>query len=121
MAHEGWQQLLSYMAGEDLTAHQYHIVKYTTGEIFAAGAGEGFGVLVDAPDEGDYGSVVVVGITKIVVGTGGVAGGDLVASDANGEAVVAAAGDQIIGRAMYTAAATELVTVVVTHATDTTV
>ena len=116
MAHEGRQDLLSFTAGADLSAHQYHIVKFSSGTIVAGTAGVGFGVLVDAPESGDYGSVAVAGITKVVVGTGGVTEGDLVTSDANGEAVPATAGDEVIGRVMYTTAAAALATVVLSHA-----
>jgi hypothetical protein len=116
MAHEGFQQLLSYTAGADLSAHQYKLVKLSSGEIVAATAGAALGVLVDAPASGDPGSVVVLGITKVVAGTGGIAEGALVTSDASGEGVAAALGDEVIGRALYAADAGDLCTIVATHA-----
>lgn len=117
MAHEGFQQLLSFTAGADLSSSQYTIVKLSSGTIVAGTAGAGFGVLVDAPASGEVGSVAVLGITKVVVGTGGVTEGDMITSDASGEAVPAATlNDEIIGRAVYTAAAGALTTIVLTHA-----
>ncbi len=122
MAVEGRQDLWSFRAAADLSAKQYHIVKLdANGELVLAGAGdEGF-VLADDPKSGEYGSVVVSGITKVVAGTA-IAAGAYLSSDANGKAVPATetnvtggtTGTHIIGQALSSASgANELVTVVV--------
>ena len=47
----------------------------------------------------------MLGVSKLVVGAVGVTAGDLLATDVNGKAVTAVAGNKILGRALATGAA----------------
>jgi len=120
MANEGRQDTWAFEAGADLTAHQYRAVKVdAAGKIVAAAAGERAFILVDTPDSGEWGTVVVGGVTKAAVGAA-VAPMDPLTPDANGELIPAAAGEDAIVAVALTAAtnADELVTVVATQATQ---
>jgi hypothetical protein len=81
-------------------------------------AARGFlGVTVDATDTKGYAAVRVAGTTKIRVGAGAITAGDLIASDANGnavtQAVVASAAaqnaKQVVGVALASSVAGALV------------
>lgn len=100
----------TYIAGEDLSAAQYLFVTDDGDEVTVTGAGlAATGVLFNAPVEDDAATVVRGGDPNVWVGTGGVTVGDIVASDANGAAVVATTGDIALGKARATAAAGGLV------------
>lgn len=105
-------QAETYIAGEDLSAAQYTFVSSDGDEVTQTGAGEAaVGVLFNAPIENDAASVIRGGEPNVYVGTGGVAIGNLVTSDANGKAVVATTGDVILGEARTAAAAGGLATI----------
>lgn len=89
---------ITYVAGEDLSSHQYRFVKLnTSGLLVASGDGEvAVGVLQNAPESGQDATVMIDGVSKVVLG-GNVTAGDNIGSDALGEAVTAAASDPIIG------------------------
>lgn len=84
-------------ASADLSAKQYHIAKVSGARTvtFAAAAGEGFGVLQNAPTSGLTADVGTVGATKVVVGAA-VAAGAKLTSNAAGRAVTATAGQKYI-------------------------
>ena len=104
----------SLVAGEDLSGDQYHfVVLNASGQMELSGAGErAYGVTQDKPESGQTGVVAVSGsITKITFGDT-IQPGDLLVSDADGEAivgiivvggasttVVARVGDWILGQA----------------------
>lgn len=72
MAYEASQPLKhTFVAGEDLTAAQYHFVTLKTDgtiELCDAATEYPIGVLQNKPDEGQEAEVVIVGITKLVAG-----------------------------------------------------
>jgi len=93
---------LSFNAGGDLSAQQYRIVKHTASDLAVANATDlnQVGVLQDAPAAaGRPGVVRVFGVSKVKLG-GTVAKGDRLTSDANGAAIVAVTGKQVVGIAM---------------------
>lgn len=105
-------QAETYLAGADLSAEQYTFVKSDGDEVTQCGAGEAaVGVLFNTPLEDEAATVIRGGEPNVYVGTGGVAIGNLVASDANGQAVVAAIGDVVLGVARTAAAAGGLATI----------
>ena len=104
----------AYKAEADLSANQYHFVKDGTADrtIVLAGAGEGFGILMTDPKLGDMAEVALTGGNAEVVCGGTVAKGDLLKSDANGEAVVAnVANDLALARAIEAGVAGDVIEV----------
>ncbi len=102
MATEGLVVLLTTLpASADLSAHQFKLVTFDgTPELALAGAGVDCNVLMDKPDaQGVSGTILLVGIGKVEAGET-IAGGDLLAADAAGLAVVAAGVDYVFGRAL---------------------
>ncbi len=91
-------------AAEDLSSHQFYMVKVTSeGKLALAGADERSFALQDAPKEGEYGTIAVPGpIVKAPVGAP-VNAGELLTSNAEGRPVKAEAGDAIIGTALTSA------------------
>jgi hypothetical protein len=84
-----------------------------TGQIVLPSAGAAiYGVLQTKPTAGQTGTVWPLGMTKMVVGTGGVTSGDKVMVDSSGRAVTATSTNYQIGWAEDTAAAGQLTTVV---------
>jgi hypothetical protein len=105
MAREGTQFLKPYPAAADLSGSQYLIVAIDASEeIDVAGAGLGAGILIDDPPLGENGSVVILGLTKVIA-AGALNAGVLFASDATGKAVAAAAADIAIGMTLKEAGA----------------
>lgn len=103
--------LASFQAGQDLSAHKHHFVSMSAdGQVDPTGNGaKALGVLhQESAVVGSAVSVAIRGISKVVVGTGGLTAGNNVASDANAEAVLATTGEIILGTALETAAAGEL-------------
>lgn len=95
-------QSISLVAGADLSAKQFHVVKVnSSGQAVAANATDvaQVGILQDKPISGVAGSVAVNGVSKAAFG-GTVASGAAVTSDANGKIVAATTGKQIIGFAL---------------------
>ncbi len=91
------------VASGDLSAKQWKFMKHhsTAGQVVTCGAGEkGIGVLENAPDAaGEIAEVAVAGRSKVTLG-GTVAAGNLLKSDASGDAVLADGdGDFAIARA----------------------
>lgn len=90
----------SYVAGSDLSAHQFGFVSLAAdGEVDATGDGaEAAGVLLNNPTAGGAATVAYSGVVMVEAGATVTRGGN-VASDAAGKAVNAATSDIILGKA----------------------
>jgi len=99
------QTCVSLVAGADLSTKQYHFVEVgSAGTVVVAGDGlHADGVANSNPISGRVAEVAIGGIVKVKCG-GVVTRGGPVASDANGQAANAAAGDIILGTALETGA-----------------
>lgn len=111
MAFGNVKETLTFKAASNLDTEQFKIVELTGNahEVELAVLHGGIGVIQNHPRSGEAGSVALSGITKVRVGTGGVAVGDFITSAATGWAIVTTTGDaasrRVFGRAL-TAAAT---------------
>lgn len=97
----------SVPAGSDLSTKQYFLVTInSSGELALTGDGAyASGVLQDKPAaQGRAGAIVTQGETRVSAG-GAFNAGELLASDANGQAVNAATNDAVIGQALEAATA----------------
>jgi len=115
MGTKSEEQLISLVAGQDLSAKQHHFVSVAAdGQIDPTGDGaSAVGVLKTKPDAaGKAATVCIGGRTKVKVGAGGVTQGGDVASNANGEAVDAATGDVVLGTALETGAAGDVMSII---------
>lgn len=100
----------TYQAGSDLTDKQFHLVVSDGDEVNVPSAGTtATGVLFNNPASGFAATVVRAGEPNVFVGTGGVAVGDKLATDADGKVVTAASGDVVVGEAREAGAADTLV------------
>ncbi len=108
MAYEQTLHTISAPASADLSASQFCFVAVnSSGQLVLPSAGgDAEGILQDKPNAaGVAGEVGILGVSKLVVGTGGVTAGDLLATDVSGKAVTATTGNKILGRALVTGAA----------------
>lgn len=96
MATENAVLLDTIVAGADLTGAQYKII---TGAGVLAGAGAGGWVLQDAPASGQDATVMLLGLTKLLLGGTVVAGGKI-ASNGSGVGVAATTGNTVIATAL---------------------
>lgn len=99
MATENAMQTVSYVAGADLSTHQFKFVKLnSSGQIILASTlGEAvIGVLQDNPIAGQPGQVAIGGQCKLRMGAA-VATGAKVTTTAAAVGAVAATGQQILG------------------------
>ena len=109
-------------AGGDLSAGQYRFVELASDaqvDLVAAAGGDAVGVLQNDPSAaGRAATVAVMGVSKVVAG-GTVAAGARVQSDASGEAITAASGDIVLGRALTGGVAGDVIEVLLvsTHVT----
>ena len=103
----------SFTATADLSGKQFYCVDLDATNatsnlanvVVASVAGQKvLGVLQNKPIAGQTANVMLYGITKAIAG-GTVTQGDLVTTDANGKVVTAATGNFILGRALESAAA----------------
>lgn len=101
MSKENSLTSISIEASADLSAKQYFFMKTSATGVASAGNGEkAVGVLQNKPDAlGKAATIAIAGVTKVLAGGTVAVDGD-VASDAAGEAVAAATGDQILGIAL---------------------
>lgn len=108
MAHEQVPEMFEYAqnAGADLSAKLFFIAKVDTDEdIILAGAGEAaLGVIREAAVQDKPVTVQYGGIAKVSAGAAFNAG-VLLASDTNGQAVLATSGQYSIGMALQAAGA----------------
>lgn len=116
MATERSRTIYSKVAGEDLSAWQYHVVKISANTIIAFNDDEDelpFGILQNDPASGQLAEVCVGGITKIMVASALLAGAP-VSADVLGKAQTAEATSYVFGRMMEpTTADTEIGTALV--------
>ena len=101
----------AFTAGEDLSAKQYHFVKFGSSdtEVVACGDGESaIGVLMNAPASGEDAVVVIEG-GALLKTSGIVARGALVACDADGQGDAGTSGDPSIAKAFATSAAGDVI------------
>ena len=102
MAYKNAEQCITLEAGSDLSAAQFHFVTVASdGQVDLTGDGAAAdGVLQNDPSAaGRAAKVAIGGVTKVECGGNVTAGAD-VASNATGEAVVAASGDVMLGTAL---------------------
>lgn len=108
---------LTRLAGENLTAAQYHIVKLSSGEIVKASAATDklLGILENAPADGDNAVVVLrnsADTTKVILGSGGCSADDKLTADSSGHAVATtSAGNQVVGIALEAGDANDIIEV----------
>jgi len=91
---------ITKVASENLSASEYRFVKAgsTNGECSNAGDnGQTIGIRDNAPASGAHCSIVVTGIAKLTIGSGGCTPGMTLNSDANGKGIEADAADDLVG------------------------
>ena len=110
MAWEVPGETMTRRSSEDLTAKQYRAVALdSVSELVTPGAGAvTLGVLQNAPDDGQYGTVMVTGITKMVAGAA-ITLPARVTTDNAGRAVTATTGDFVVGTALMAASGAGIV------------
>lgn len=112
MATSKKQSIHAYLAGADLSAHQFKIVKFGADEktVVLCGAGErGIGVLQNAPALNDVAEVAGFGGGAKVKAVGIITAGNSFASDANGFAKASTTGQFCLGVALKTSVANEVI------------
>ena len=99
----------SFIAGADLSGNKYHVVKFGTNdeEVILAGAGEGFGILMNSPKAGETAEVAMIGGGAQVHSGAAFGRGVELASNASGKLVAAAAGNRVIGLSIKAASAAD--------------
>lgn len=104
----------SELAGADLSSSQFTLVKYNaSGDLVQAVANDRAFVLLDNPSSGQYGTIALAGIAKVVAG-GTIAAGDPLASDANGHAIKqVTAGDNVVAQALEAGVSGDTISVLV--------
>ena len=115
MAYEVPLFSLSFLAGEDLASRQFRFVRLTPNGIRLADTpGEAvIGILQDEPGANEAGSVMVLGVSKVVSG-GAIARGDELTNNAEGAAIPAGPQDRIHGMALEAAASPgEIITMLI--------
>lgn len=95
------------VAGADLSAKQYLLVRLasTAKTVLVAGAATGalIGVLQNDPKSGEAASVVCAGLTKSIAG-GAISPGDLVTANSTGQCVATTtANNKVVGKAVTAA------------------
>lgn len=108
-------QAITVEAGADLSAKQYHfgvVAADAQVDAVSSAGGDADGVIMGKPDAaGKACELAISGVAKVKVGTGGITAGNKVQANANGEAIAAASGDHVLGKALATGAAGEIVPV----------
>lgn len=112
MAATQISDLEAFPAGADLSAKQFHAVKFNgSAALVLAGDGDDIvGILEDKPKQGEQGTVALAGRPKAKLG-GTVAAGDRLAVNANGQLIVATTGKRIVAKAMEAGANGEIIQV----------
>lgn len=108
---------ISFQAGADLRLFQYRAVRVSAeGFVNVASAITGtntfLGVLQNAPNMNEAAEVTVAGVTKMVA-NGSITAGGLVTHSASGYVTAATSGTPVIGRALATSAANDVIPVLV--------
>lgn len=112
MATSSTLNIYAFKANADLSAKQFHFVKVdATGKLVTlCGLGEaGCGVLQNAPKNGEVAEVAIFGGGAKVKCAGIIPANASIASDANGQAIVAIDGQFAFGTATKTTVANEVI------------
>ena len=113
MAYEQSLRSIGVPASADLSASQFcFMIVNGSGQLaLPAAGGDADGILQDKPNAAGFeGQLAIGGVSKVVVGAGGVTAGDLLQVTAAGAVITAATtGHKIVGRAMATGAAGVLI------------
>jgi len=113
MAYEQSLRNIGVPASADLSASQFCWMKVDGNGNLAlpSAGGDADGILQDKPNAlGQQGELAISGVSKVVVGAGGVTAGDLLQVTAAGAVITAATtGHKIVGRALATGAAGVLI------------
>lgn len=102
MAYEDALKTVTMIAGADLSSSQYRFVKLNSNakEVVVCGDGEdAFGILQDAPVQGEAACIGIGGVSKVYAGASFNAGAVL-SSGASGVANTSANGDYMLGKAL---------------------
>jgi hypothetical protein len=82
---------ISFIAGEALTDYQYHFVYLTADNTVKvcshATTQKPIGILQNKPASGAMARVRIMGVSRVIIGTGTFAFGDYVGSDASGHGI----------------------------------
>lgn len=108
-------QVLAFLAGADLSTHQYKMVKFgsSASEVVLCGAGEdAIGVLMNAPKQGEQAEVAVAGGAKVKVAST-VTLGASAASGASGVGVNAGAATKALGKFMDAGVTGDIVAILI--------
>lgn len=108
--HTKAQLLAGVKAGADLSSNQYFAVKLdANGDVVLAGAGEGIGILLNAPQSGDSADVAIPGGGALAKAGAAIDEGAYLKSNASGKLVVADTdGDQYVAIAITAAASDDV-------------
>ena len=118
-----YQTLPGVVAGADLSAKQFHIVKVasTAGTVVLNGtslfAGNVTGVLMNKPASGEEAEVAIYGIVKVIVATSTIVAGDVIGCNSTSKGTDGSTTDNgsRIGKALEaSAAANDIITVLLT-------
>ena len=107
MAYEIPGFSFTLVAGEDLRSSQFCAVDISQAgkAVLPVQGARAVGVIQNKPDDGEAATVVVTGITKAWIGTGGIGAGDNVTVDDDGTIIRATNTDRCIGVSLLTSAA----------------
>ena len=104
------------IAAVDLSAAQFKLVKITAGMTvnLCTSKGEGaIGILQNKPKANEPADVLVIGVSKLVTGTGNLAAAAGYETDTDGTGVTAEAGKVSLGTVLIAANSPELATVTI--------
>ena len=109
------------VAAADLSAKKFRCVKVSGDfavNICGVAGEQAYGVLQNIPASGQVANVRDLGISRVIVGTGGLTAGQKWMTDGNGAAVLATTGKHAVGIVLQGAIATEIATVTVGYGVD---
>ncbi len=102
---------ISVLAGADLSAKQFFVVKdngSNAAVLSAAGTDTHLGILQNKPTSGKVGAVRTAGISKAVAGAA-ITSGALLTSDGAGKVIAASANDIVVGIARSAASGANII------------
>lgn len=103
----------SVIAAADLSSSQFCAVKLDTSAKAAlpGAGGQCFGIIQNKPKAAESASVMVLGQSKMVVGSAGVTMGDQITPDTAGKAVTAVSTNYVLGLALETGVSADIISV----------
>nr|BAL52630.1 hypothetical protein HGMM_F01H12C02 [uncultured prokaryote] len=113
MAFENFSPIQSFVAGVDLSSHQYSFVSLDSNGKLVLGTQTTpvIGVLINDPKAGQTGTVFVGnGVVQLKL-AGSVSRGDVITTNASGKGVTATAGKKGLGVALQSGVAGEVIAV----------